>query len=139
METDDQIAIIVNRCFGGLRFSRRALDEYNQRSILADPNFEPVRWSHHIDREDPLMISICHELGKLVNSEYSKIKVKYIPHTYKDFYRIDNCDGKEFIIVEFEKYKLDLIQNIICNPDMDSNQKIIRIQSTLLLELEQDI
>jgi hypothetical protein len=132
----DRLAILVNRCFGGFQFSKQTLDEYNKRMILTDNEFRPIKRSCDINREDHVMIKICQEIGNLVNAQHSHIKIKYIPIIYRDFYQIENYDGKEFVTIEFDKYKLDQIQKIVDDENISSEDKIKKIDSILHLELE---
>jgi len=114
---------MYNDCYGGFGFSKLALDEYNKNTIFESDGY-------NIDRNDPIMINICKTLGSLVNTKYSCIKIKKIPIIYQHYCKIKEYDGKEIVVIDYKKYKLDCIKDIIDNED-DENSKIIKIKEIL--------
>jgi hypothetical protein len=118
----DTFQVMYNDRYGGFRFSELAINEYKKKSIFEN--------CYSIDRTDPIMINICKELGGQVDSRHSSIKIKEIPIIYKNYYTIVEYDGKEHIEIDYQKYKLDQINEII-NDNYTDNMKIEKIKALL--------
>jgi hypothetical protein len=127
--------IIINRCFGGYGFSNVALAKYNLVNNEV-PGFKPVKYGFTIDREDPIMIEICLELGAQAHKDGSKPKIKYIPNIYRNYFTIHEYDGMESITIHHEKYRIDCIKNICNNQNMTADNKLLEINKILQLELK---
>jgi hypothetical protein len=118
----DSFQVMYNDQYGGFRFSELAINEYKKKSIF--------EYSDSIDRTDPIMINICKNLGCESNSIHSNIKIKEIPTIYKNYYSIKEYDGKEHIKIDYQRYQLDCIKNII-NADYTNDEKIAKIKTVL--------
>lgn len=101
-----------NNTYGGYGFSDKAIREYNEIKLAADPNYI-VTQGHHIYRSDPVMLEIVKRLGREADGRYAMIKIKQIPLVYKDFYTISEYDGEEEVLIHYNAYKVSTITNII--------------------------
>lgn len=122
--------IMINECYGEFRFSNLALDKYYTIKYAADPQYV---LNNEIDREDVIMINICKTMGKSANARCSNIVIKSIPSIYKKHYSIDEEGGWETIIINYNKAKLDAIQNIINNSldTIDAIDQLNKIKNIL--------
>lgn len=122
-KNNEYIEVMYNDCYGGFRFSKLALDEYNKNCIFESNGFD-------IDRNDPIMIGLCKQLGPAVNGPHTKIKIQMIPKIYQHYYDIDEYDGKETIVIDYTTYKLDTIKNIM-TLEISNEEKLKRIDKIL--------
>lgn len=122
-DKNNYIEIMYNDCYGGLRFSKLALEEYNKNCIFESTTYD-------IDRNDPIMVGICKQLGTGVNGPHSKIKIYLLPIIYQQYYDIDNYDGKETIVIDYTTYKLDTIKNTM-TLSISNEEKLKRINDIL--------
>lgn len=81
--------VVINKCYGGFGLSFAALERYNE---LSD---NPVEYAWQISRNDPILVQVVEEMGGLVNSYCSELKVVEIPDDVKWY--IDDYDGFEKI------------------------------------------
>lgn len=127
--------IMINECYGGLKFSNLALDQYYTIKYAADPQYL-YAVNNEIDREDVLMINICKNMGKSANARGSNIVIKSIPSIYNNYYSINDEGGWETVIIKYKKYKLDAIQNII-ELSIDTDEQVNRIKN--ILQIKNDL
>lgn len=97
------IEVMYNSQYGGFGFSQKAIDEYNELRIAADPNYNLIdrHQARYISRTNPIMISIVKRLGNDANGRYADIHVGKIPVIYKDYYKIEECEGQETVIIKY--------------------------------------
>jgi hypothetical protein len=102
--------------------SEEALSEYNKRRPVG---IKAVEVSSEVDRDDPLMIQICMEMGSRVNgSRLSKIQTRSIPKTYSECYKIVEVDGYERIDIDQYKFLVDSLRLIIENCSISNDDKV---------------
>lgn len=84
--------ILLNGCYGGFHFSKKALDEYTRRTGKQVDEFESDTL-----REDKTMIRIFEEFGsKFISDSCSAIYVdEYDDELYEA--RVEEYDGQEWI------------------------------------------
>lgn len=136
---ESMISVLYNNCYGGFNVSEKAKHLYNERMKQQNHEYKFRSTGAVYDdfydtsgRHDPLLVSIYNELGEEFNGEkYTKINVKMIPKKYENAYIIHEYDGLESISVDNNKYKLNVIQNIIHNLDMNNDIKINEINKIL--------
>jgi len=132
----DTFPILLNIGFGGFSLSQEAEELYATRRKITDPSYELKKYSSHmLDRADPILIQIFHELKEKTNGQYANIGIEWINNKYKDYYSIEDYDGKEDIRIDYGHFEHDkLINSIknIINTDKNQNEKIDAIK--LLLE-----
>lgn len=97
------IPVIISVSYGGFGISKSALEEYTKRTGK----------KYIYDRSDPVMVEIIKEIGKEANTKFSDLVVKLIPDDFKNYYTILEYDGSESIELDFSKYKLSKISQIV--------------------------
>lgn len=155
----NMIDVLYNSDYGGYSVSKKAIKLYIKKMLEINPNYvfngkcisianecdetcvgicDTSRY-YYIKRHDPVLVEVFKELGNSFNESYSTIKIWKIPKKYENYYSISEYDGNEHIWIEYEKYKLDKIKNIIDGlgvKDTDSHAKIGEIGKVLLEENE---
>lgn len=140
-DSEPMITVLYNNCYGGFSVSKKAKKIYNERMSQQNPEYKHRSTNEVYDdfydtsrRHDPLLVSIYNELGEEFNgAKYTKIKIKTIPKKYENAYIIHEYDGLESVSVDNNKYKLNAIENIIHNFDINDND-IMVIQITKVLQ-----
>jgi len=81
--------IAANKCYGGFRLSRMAIDLYKKYSGVDKVD------SYSVSRNDEILIKVVEELGELASNFCSAIQVIEIPDGIE--WEIDEYDGFETI------------------------------------------
>ena len=127
MINEEEIEILYNNRYGGWKISEKANELYKLRSH----NSTEIEFDYYYNRNDTTLIQIYKELGNDFDGKYSSTKIKKIPKKYENYYYIDEYDGKEYVKIDYTKYKLDNIYNkikeILQNNNND-NTKINEIE-----------
>jgi hypothetical protein len=126
--------ILINDDFGSFDISDEAVIEYNKRLLEKNPDAKPIQQYSLLRRHDPILIEVYHSLGERINNECSYIELYKIPTKYINHYRIDECDGKEFIIILYDKYKVDMIDVVLNASDLSDRERMIAIRKIMALE-----
>jgi hypothetical protein len=105
--------IVINTCHGGFGLSKDAQIAFLERSQISytlvsrddrhsNERYGPmimVKGKHWYDkdiaRDDPVLVTLVHELGKVANGEHARLKVVRVPADVD--WQIDEYDGKEWI------------------------------------------
>jgi uncharacterized protein involved in tellurium resistance len=105
--------IVINTCHGGFGLSQDAQIAYLERSQVpyitrprddrhSNERYGPmiiVNGTHWYDkdiaRDDPVLVTLVRELGKVANGEHARLKVVRIPADVD--WQINDYDGKEWI------------------------------------------
>lgn len=126
------IEVLYNYCYGGFNPSEKAKELYIEKMLEIDKDFNNEHFDmYFVDRDDPILIEIFHQLGiEKFSGSYSKIKSLKIPKKFKDCFVIDEYDGKESVNIDYGKYKLDRIRDILKNEEFSNDEKIIKIRET---------
>jgi hypothetical protein len=129
---EGEIEILYNIQFGGWGITKKAEELYKLKKGIDDSldlNFYDLEY-----RTDPILIEIYKELGDEFDDKYSKTRIKKIPKKYKNYYEIEEYDGKECVQIDYTKYMLDTIytkiKEIIESPD-SNNIKIHEIEKII--------
>jgi hypothetical protein len=124
----DKFPVIINRAYSGYYFSNTAIEEYKKKCPYSSDKIKFIRGEYcvNIDRSDPIMLQIVTKLGQSASSDLSKLEIKYINKEFSNCYEITEYDGFEGVVINFEKYKLDKITEIL-NKDISSDEKITLI------------
>jgi hypothetical protein len=129
------IDVLYNGCYGGFSLSQKAADLYNERMITMNKINGKTDYKkigkydfYSYKRHDPLLVQIYNELGNEFNTSYSKVKIITIPNKYQNHYTITEYDGLEDVEIDFHKYKVDIISEILNSSDIDNDEKINKIQ-----------
>jgi hypothetical protein len=105
--------IVINTCHGGFGLSRDAQIAFLERSQISytlvsrddrhsNERYGPmimVKGKHWYDkdiaRDNPVLVTLVHELGPAVNGEHARLKVVRVPADVD--WQIEEYDGKEWI------------------------------------------
>jgi hypothetical protein len=110
---EEMLSVLYNTCYGGWHPSQCAMDIYNTRMKASNPAFKEVS-DHEIDRHDTVLVQIYHELGNTFDAaNYSQTAIMAIPMKYKYYYRIEEQDGLECVVVDIDKWALVELKNQI--------------------------
>jgi len=113
---------------GSFVISKIAVEKYNQK---CDTLKQLHNGYSNVDRNDPILIQVCEELGKLFNGKGAKIVVEHVPVVYKNYIHfVYNEDGFEFLKIDYDKYKLDNIKFIL-SLQINSDYQIRKIRELL--------
>jgi hypothetical protein len=129
MVNEEEIEILLNICYGGWNISKKAIELYNLRSPSS--NVTENYFDYYFNRHDSILVQIYKELGDEFDSKYSKTKIKKILKKYENYYDIDEYDGKEWVKINYTKYKLDNLYNKmkeILQSNNNDNAKINEIE-----------
>ena len=124
---------LINKSHGGFGYSQAAVDEYNRRMLELDPSFIIVRSQcpdyQDIPRDDPIMIQIVRDLSQYANDRWSNLQIISIPEEYYIGVEIENYEGFEWWKMNFAKYKLHKIEQMLfsCSPDYEKISKVYSI------------
>jgi hypothetical protein len=114
--------VLYNRGYGGFGLSEEAMALYKTRT---DATFKDY------NRSDPCMVQIVRELGQRASERGSNVQIESIPVKFASCYRIREYDGDETVAIDFGKYKLDCIRDIVDNSLISSDNKVALVQFTL--------
>lgn len=129
---------LINKSYGGFGYSQAAVDEYNRRMKELYPKFKPIKSQcpdyHDIPRHDPIMIQIVKDIGLDANDRWSNLQILSIPEEYYIGVEIIENEGFERFTMNFEKYKLHKIEEILFSriEDYEKVAKIYSIISAIL-------
>lgn len=105
--------IVINTCHGGFGLSKDAQIAFLERSQISytlvsrddrhsNERYGPiimVKGNHWYDkdiaRDDPILVTLVRELGKVANGEHARLKVVRVPADV--VWQIEDYDGKEWI------------------------------------------
>ena len=86
---DSTTKIVINKYYGGLGLSDKALDRYNE---LAGSN---IQYTFDIARNDPILVQVVETLGIEANDQFAKLHIVDIPDDVQ--WQIDEYDGMESV------------------------------------------
>lgn len=127
-----------NSYYGEIQYSKYAIDEFNKRKLLIDPNFEPVTQDDYYSRRDPIMIDIVISIGVKHAVVNGGLKVEYVLKKYEKYIEKTEYEGLEEFDYNMERYKLDEITKI-CSSDDDEHTQINKIKQLLNANLYKDV
>jgi uncharacterized protein YpuA (DUF1002 family) len=125
MVNEEEIEILLNIGYGGWKISKKAIELYK----LRNPSCNVI--GNDFNRHEPILVQIYKELGNDFDGKFSKTKIKKILKKYENYYEIDEYDGKEYVKINYTKYKLDNIYNKIkeiLQSNNNDNTKINEIE-----------
>lgn len=114
--------VVYNDCYGGFDLSKKALAEYNQRKSTN------ILYADAILQTDPVLIDLVETMGKEVNSNVSKLKIKEFPLKYKNFLNWGEYDGKESVTIDYHRYLVEHVKMVVDDKNLSSDEKVERIQ-----------
>jgi len=125
------LGVAINRCYGGFNLSDKAVEELRKR--IGDPKIQSYSFQSYDDkynRHHPVLIEVIKEIGKEADGPFSKIEIDYIEEKYRDHYSIKEYDGMEDISIQYHKYQMDKIKEIL-KSDVDNDEKVRKITEVL--------
>ena len=114
--------VVYNSKCGGFGMSQEGLAEYNRLTSLH------VKGYYCIERDDPVLIHLVETMGKEIDDECSRLKIKEFPMKYKSFLKWTEYDGRETVSINYEQYLISNIRDINDDTTLSSDEKIERIQ-----------
>lgn len=114
--------VVYNSKCGGFGMSQEGLAEYNRLTSLH------VKGYYYIERDDPVLIHLVETMGKEIDDECSRLKIKEFPMKYKSFLKWTEYDGRETVSIDYEQYLISNIRDINDDTTLSSDEKIERIQ-----------
>ena len=141
--SSNTIEIMVNECFGGFGFSKDAIKEYLKRSSAEPNNPELMTGNdgqaineYNVQRHNPVMVQIVKEMGFRANGAFAEIHLKKIPSQYIKHYSIEEYDGRESVVIQYDKYKVDSAKMLLKSSHLSKEQKLAQISALLHAQLE---
>ena len=114
---------MINHCFGGFGFSPEAEAEYRKRGGTAR--------IYDICRHDPVMAQIVREMGSRASGRCARVGLEDIPAEYADYYIIQEYDGRETLVIEYDRYKVDKAKFILKNQTLTHKERLARVSAVL--------
>lgn len=114
--------VVYNSKCGGFGMSQEGLAEYNRLTSLH------MKGYYCIERDDPVLIHLVETMGKEIDDECSRLKIKEFPMKYKSFLKWTEYDGRETVSIDYERYLISNIRDINDDTTLSSDEKIERIQ-----------
>lgn len=126
--------VLINDDFGGFSLSEEAIAEYNKILLEKYPNAKPIQQYSKLRRHDMVLLMVYHKLGEKMGSNGASLSLCKIPTKYINHYRIDETDGKECIIILYDKYRVDMIDVVLNAGDLSDREKMIAIRKIMAIE-----
>jgi hypothetical protein len=120
---EGRVPVMYNGCYGSFEFSDKALREYERRG-----------GGKRLGRTDRLMTEICERMGRDSWGAGSRVDVCWVEERFEPYVLIGEVDGMESVTVDFQRYKLDLIEETM-KRKCGNDEKLERI-GFILDELE---
>ena len=130
---EETIDILYNTSYGGFGVSAKATQLYNKKKKEIEPNFIEKKYifGNKDERTDLILIRVYNELGKDFNNSYSNISIYKIPSKYKNFFKIVSYDGKESIEIDYDKYTVENIHELMQNENLSSVDKLKQLKKII--------
>ncbi len=126
--------VLINDDFGGFSLSEEGLAEYNNILLEKYPDAKPIQQYSKLRRHDMVLLMVYHKLGERMGGNGASLSLCKIYTKYINHYRIDETDGKECIIILYDKYKVDMIDVVLNAGDLSDREKMIAIRKIMALE-----
>lgn len=114
--------VVYNSTCGGFGISQEGLAEYNRITSLH------VKGYYCIERDDPVLIQLVETMGKEIDDECSRLKIKEFPMKYRSFLKWTEYDGRETVSIDYEQYLISNVRDVKDDTKLSSDEKIERIQ-----------
>lgn len=140
---EDSIEVLYNNWPDGNEWgiSDEAFDLYNSKMLKKDPNFEPLlnkdkrSFEDNIERHNPILVEIYHEIGTRMDRSYCEIIVEIIPKRYENYYEIIKYGNIEIVRIDEYKYEYDTLKStlkeILINDTISNDDKISKVMEIL--------
>jgi hypothetical protein len=115
--------VVYNAKHGGFGLSEKGLREYNKRTLKTLSRYD------YIPRDDSILIELVETMGSTINDRYSMLRIEEFPIKYKLFLQWGDYDGKESVIINYDKYLIYHIKYVKNNKLLTSDEKIKMIDN----------
>ena len=85
--------IVINVSYGGFGLSEKAVELYE--TLAGMPTDEHLKHTGFLGRDDPILIQVVEQLGKLAEDALAELKIVEIPNGIE--WQIEEYDGKEWV------------------------------------------
>ena len=128
----EEVGIALNGCYGGFELSEWARDKLKHRA--REDGYIPK-----LERTDPELIQLIETHGSKVNGPFSSLRVEYMPKDYakKKCYTIEEYDGTESLVLQYDKYNVTRVREILYNEEL-TEKAIIRRLKQMVKPSEED-
>ena len=124
--SSEYVYVMYNSCYGGFSLSKAAVAEYRRRSPA-----ELREGGRNVERHDPVMVQIVREMGAKANGMCAKIELERIPAEYVNHYTIGEYDGLEGVQLQYDKYRVDSVREILKDRVLSKTDKLARIAAVM--------
>jgi len=121
MINEEEIEVLYNDDYSFWRISKKAIELYKLRKNLTEFDLD------FCCKNDPILIQIYKELGKDFDDNNSRTKIEKILKKYENYYYFEYDTGREYVKIDYTKYKLDTIYNKIKEILQSDNNDNIKI------------
>lgn len=121
IENDNIIEILYNNNYCSWEISEKAIELYKLRKNLTKFDLD------FCCRNDPILVQIYKELGNDFDNNNSRTKIEKILKKYENYYYFEYDTGREYVKIDYTKYKLDTMYNKIKEILQSDNNDNIRI------------
>ena len=126
------LPVIYNRCYGGFNFSEAAIARYNE--LIERTGGDKLTSTFSEDRRtDRVMAMVVGELKESASGYCSKLGIAWVDEKFGDYIMINEYDGSECVSIDFPRYRLEKIQEIVFSKEPDA-WKLARIEEILVEE-----
>jgi multidrug efflux pump subunit AcrB len=81
------------------------------------------------------MVQIVREMGSGASGRYSHVELEDIPAEYVEHYIIQEYDGRESLVIQYDAYKVDTAKSILKDQTITLKQRLARVSAVLNAEL----
>jgi len=121
MINEEEIEVLYNDDYSFWRISEKAIELYKLRKNLTKFDLD------FCCRNDPILVQIYKELGNDFDNNNSRTKIEKILKKYENYYYFEYDTGREYVKIDYTKYKLDTMYNKIKEILQSDNNDNIRI------------
>jgi hypothetical protein len=139
---EETIEVLYNSVYGGWTPSETAVELYNDLMQKKDHQFKRIKYNDIfryemydiLKRDDPTLVEVFHILGSKFDSDksISKTMAKVIPLKYKEYYYIEDNDGRETVVINVQSYDRDILDKTVIellqNNSISNDEKIMKLK-----------
>ena len=106
-DESEVFGLITNQKFGGFSLSHEGIKHYKKAlNIRQDEEF----YDCDLERDDETLVLVVIGLGEDANGLCAALQVDWFDIKYKNYWKIDDYDGYENVIINYDKYELDKLK-----------------------------
>lgn len=105
---------MYNMYCGGYSVIKSLIEEYKKRTGV-----EIDKYGDYTElRDDPILCKIVQDIGEKAGPPYARLALVSIHPRFKKHWVINEHDGCEFVAIDYERYRMDAIREILQDPDL---------------------